>query len=91
MRTLTLPLVASTTFLTGALVACVAHQIVVPPAHAQSHATRWEYVCEDLSGKPTQELNRFGTQGWELVTVATAVISGSSLGDPRYCFKRPLP
>lgn len=52
---------------------------------------RWEYLV--LKAKDdTATLNRVGRDGWELVTVTTAILGGSAPGVPGdMFFKRPLP
>ena len=80
-------------FLVGCLASFVAQDIIVPPLRAESNAQRWEYDCitadYDMRGNLTPEfkgnLNEFGGQGWELVTVGNPAGNGG-----RYCFKRPL-
>jgi hypothetical protein len=74
-------------FLVGCAVGGVSSQVVVPKASAQQQGlTKWEYTCAD--SPPTEELtswaNKFGAQGWEMVTAE----SHDNDPDP-YCFKRP--
>jgi hypothetical protein len=66
--------------------------LVVPPAHAGTNPTRWEYVCTEGSERITASSNRLGAEGWELAAAAGAGWgSGITAGQTMiWCFKRPL-
>jgi hypothetical protein len=75
------------------LLGCVASQVtalVVPPARAGTSPQTWEYFCKRVESFPTDQatatFNTFGSEGWEMVAVATSP-------GPRdmWCFKRALP
>jgi hypothetical protein len=83
MKGFTLGLSISLAFILG----CVSAPLIIPRLSAQNppNTTRWEYVCENFSGRfgalsSQQEfLNEHGSEGWELVTT-----------EPYACLKRPL-
>ena len=66
---------------------CVAQSVMapIPPARAGADVQRWEYLCIDESGgeEVTEQANRAGAQGWELVA------AGKNTRDISWCFKRP--
>ena len=77
-------------FLVGCAVGGVSSQAVVPRASAQQQATltRWEYTCRvpfEANEKVTQLANRFGDEGWELITVRSV---GREPELDVLCFKR---
>jgi hypothetical protein len=93
-------------FLIGCATGGVASQFVVPPARAGTNPTRWEYLCKaQVAGNPsatefsswgwTTELNRWGAEGWELVSVTPRPSSGFggfvTTHDFILCSKRALP
>jgi hypothetical protein len=73
----------------GFLLACAAQRfVVVSPARADTSTVGWEYACEQCPTDAEHLLktaNRFGPQGWELVS--TIAIGYNAI----LCFKRPLP
>lgn len=80
-------LVVVAVFLVGCAVGGVSGQLVVPQASAQQAATltKWEYSCfkENDSETVVVQANRFGAQGWEMITV------DGTVGATTWCFKRP--
>ena len=61
---------------------CVTAPLIVPPLRAQS-TPRWEYTCYNDQGRiNVDQLNQYGSEGWELVGGRDA---------NAFCFKRPLP
>jgi hypothetical protein len=62
---------------------CVTEALVTRPARAATTATRWQYTCqiESTVGGIYEDSNKFGAQGWELVTDSNG----------RVCWKRPAP
>jgi hypothetical protein len=72
-------------FLVGCAVGGAASRFSVPPASAQQAAamTRWEYFCFDMIN-PTEKANQAGSQGWEMVAVA------SDQARSVWCFKRAM-
>ena len=69
----------------GIVVGCAvaSSPLIVPPVRAGTTPQKWEYICFDIPssfGEITRELNKLGSQGWEVF----AVFKGS-------CAKRPLP
>ncbi|MGB8328497.1 MAG: hypothetical protein WCE62_00110 [Polyangiales bacterium] len=74
-------------FLVGAFVAGAfitkANRVSAEPAPKN----QWQYQCFEATGvaQVTEQSNRMGEQGWELVTSAA-----SSQGSTLWCFKRPL-
>lgn len=83
-------------FLIGCATGGVAAQIVIPPARAGTTATRWEHFCGRINaGLLTEQLNRAGAEGWELVSVVPAR-QGTEMGvttasEFTFCSKRALP
>ena len=80
-------------FVIGCATGGIAAQLVVPPVRAGTSPTRWEYQCARVDtevARVTANLNRLGTEGWELVSIAPAT---GSLGTYGYvlCAKRALP
>jgi hypothetical protein len=77
-------------FLVGCAVGGVSSQAVVPKASAQqAQLTRWEYTCRvpyEANEKVSQLANRFGAEGWELITVRSV---GREPELDVLCFKRP--
>ena len=76
----------------GFIAGCIAAQLqlVVPRAVAGSTATKWDYTCallfdgrsgKDLPDSYTENLKRFGAEGWELITISNGQTA---------CFKRPI-
>ena len=73
-------------FLVGCATTMVAAPTIVPPARAGTAPVKWEYQCERMKEDDktmTEELNKYGAEGWEL-----AVTAGSR--SSRFCFKRQL-
>ena len=78
-------------FIVGCATGGVAAQLVVPPVHAGTSPTRWEYQCARVwEHEATPTLTKLGAEGWELASMAPA---GDSLGIYKYtlCDKRALP
>ena len=73
-------------FLVGCAVGGAASRYAVPPASAEQAATmtRWQYFCIDTFD-PTEEANRAGREGWEMVAV------GGGAPNATWCFKRARP
>lgn len=65
---------------------CASAPLVVPAISAQSAppgVQRWQYTCyRDASSINVEELNRFGSEGWELVGARDSTMTA--------CFKRPM-
>ena len=83
-------------FLIGCVTGGVAAQIVIPPARAGTTATRWEHFCGRINaGLLTEQLNRVGVEGWELVSVVSAqqetAFGGTTTREFTFCTKRALP
>ena len=83
--------------LVGCVAGAVASQLVVPAARAGTNPTRCEYTCAK-GEKITEQLFKFGQEGWEMVSTFVAHyqhegmgaggdLDAASLG---VCFKRPL-
>jgi hypothetical protein len=49
--------------------------------------TQWQYLMidEDLGGEPIKELDKLGSDGWQMCGIASGMIGS------RMYFKRPLP
>ncbi len=73
-------------FVIAFVIGCASAPLVVPAISAQPAppgVQRWEYTCyRDAASLNVDELNRFGSQGWEL--------TGSRDQGGFLCFKRPL-
>ena len=84
-------------FVVGCATGGVAAQLVVPPVRAGTSPTRWEYQCARVEGEAevmTSSLNRFGAEGWELVSFVPARAGGSISHDMSAymaCARRALP
>lgn len=84
-------------FLIGCATGGVASQLAVPAARAGSAAPRWEYYCAQVQRVSAQQLNTYGAEGWELVSLFPSHLErelvSKDLGADEfaYCFKRPLP
>jgi len=75
-------------FLVGAFVAGAFITNTNPASAAQPpKKSQWQYQCFEAAGvaQVTEQSNKMGEQGWELVTSA-----GSVTGSTLWCFKRPL-
>lgn len=80
-------------FVVGCATGGVASRLVVPSARAGTNPTRWEYVCAEFEhdGRLTETLNKYGAEGWELVSVVPprqVTFGGLYVG---FCAKRALP
>lgn len=80
-------------FLIGCATGSVASHLVVPSARAGTAATRWEHVCDRFDDAVlTEQLNKAGEEGWELVSVAPAHQTlARSVDAYTACMKRALP
>ncbi len=92
------PFALSIMFIIGCATGGVASQLVVPPVRAGTNPTRWEYFCAGT--KPdtmAQDLNKLGSQGWELATSFVSHYDALPQSGPLtadffgFCFKRALP
>ena len=82
------PSILGVVFLLGGVAGGMGAQFVVPPARAGTSPTRFEYLCrwpEEGSGMRVADMNRAGSEGWELVTMTLVANQAVT------CFKRPLP
>jgi len=83
MRAIIVALFLAGAFVAGAFIA-TANPVSAekPPQNSQ-----WQYQCFEATGvaQVTEQSNKMGEQGWELVTSA-----GSREGSTLWCFKRPL-
>ncbi|HMG52653.1 MAG TPA: hypothetical protein VK601_04205 [Kofleriaceae bacterium] len=83
-------------FVVGCATGGVASQLVVPPIHAGTAPTRWEYLCTQASAVTsslTAHLNQVGAQGWDLVSAAPLVSEVAGTGGTQsvvFCFRRGL-
>jgi hypothetical protein len=80
-------------FFAGCAASQVAARYVVPPARADTAPQRWEYACQRATEDITPMANKFGAQGWEMVTAAGAGWGEGLAANHTmvWCFKRPLP
>ena len=68
--------------------------LAVPPARGVAPTQKWEYVCRKLRTTDTDlealstDLNSFGAEGWELVTVVPETRTIWSTSYQGVCFKR---
>lgn len=65
--------IVAVVFIVGCATGGVAAQLVIPPVHAGAAPIRWEYQCLNVpagDGGVTLTLNRYGLEGWELVSMA---------------------
>ena len=85
--------IVAVVFVLGCAPGGVAAQLVVPPVRAGTAPPRWEYQCVETENDAlTQTLNRFGAQGWELVSVAPRRTPGGAFVELyALCSKRALP
>ncbi len=75
-------------FLVGAFVAGAFITDANPVSAEQPpKKSQWQYQCFEATdvAQVTEQSNKMGEQGWELVTSA-----GSVKGSTLWCFKRPL-
>ena len=83
-------------FLIGCATGGVASQFVAPPARAGTAPTRWEHICGRInSGSLSENLNKGGADGWELVSVVVAhqltAFGDTTTDEFTFCMKRALP
>jgi len=81
-------------FLIGCATGGVASRLAVPPARAGTAAVRWEHYCSDVAPDAlTDDLNKMGVEGWELVSLAPQmkIVAGHSSDESIvFCAKRAL-
>lgn len=84
MRAVIVTVFLASVLVTGLLVSETSR--VSADTHSPPKQSQWQYQCFEATGvaQVTEQANKMGEQGWELVT------SAGTTGSTLWCFKRPL-